>query len=157
MANESAPYLNEFPAGNIDRGASEPADPKPNNIIANATVYSGSGIHFASSFGSEEWYELPDHSINVYDGYSRTDFWLLPNGRFCVEMWLWKDVDIHDEAHVEHYLSWGKYSVTPGSDPVEGDMVNVVYDNGRTGIYKASGGRRYFRTESIIYHNWALK
>jgi hypothetical protein len=72
-------------------------------------------------------------------------------------MWLWDGVDIHDEAHVQHYLSWGKYSVTPTNDPVEGDIVNVDYDNGRTATYKASGGRRYFRTQSIIYHNWALK
>lgn len=157
LVNESVPYNSRFRIGAAIKGAGDATDPNPNKVFANATTYSGAGVHFADSFSGTEWYEMPDHSINVYDGYSRADLWFLPNGRFVSEMWLWKGVDIHDFAHVSHFISWGKYSVTPGINALEGDQVNVVYDNGRTAVYNAVGGRRYLQTKAITYHNWELK
>jgi hypothetical protein len=157
LVNESNTFNARFAIGAAVKGAGNANDPNANNVFANAVTYSGAGVHFADSFSGTQWYEMPDHSINVYDSYSRADLWFLPNGRFVSEMWLWKGVDIHDYAHVKHYISWGKYAVTPGINALEGDLVKVEYDNGRTATYNAVGGRRYCQTKYIIYHNWALK
>lgn len=156
LINYSIPFNNQFTVGAMS-GNPNPSDPNPGNILQGATVYNGAGQHFADSFGGTEWYDMPDHSVNAYDSYSRADFWLMPNGRFCSEIWLWEGVDVHDYAHVKHVINWGKYTVTPATDLVQGDIITCYYDTGRKGIYRAVAGRRYLRTASIIYHNWALK
>jgi len=153
---ESAQYLSRFPVGPAS-GAASKADPNPSRTIAGATVYSGEGIHAEDSFGSSKWYTLPDNTIATYDGYSRVDVWMMPNGRFASEVWLWEGVDEHDQSHVKHYLSWGSYSVKPGDNPLTGDTVSVVYDDNSTSSYKMVGGRRYLRSKIIVYHNAALK
>jgi len=153
---ESTGYMGYSPVGAIS-GSADPADPNPSQVFSGATVYSGNGIHVENSFSSVEWYDLPYNQIGRYDGYSRADIWLMPNGRFASEMWLWNGVDSNGQANVTHYLLWGKYKVAPGTDALSGDTVSFAYDDGETAAYKFVGGRRYLRTRVIIYHNAAVK
>jgi hypothetical protein len=156
LVTESGTYRSRFLVGAAS-GAHDPLDPHPERRNAGATVYSGEGLYLYDSFSTSAWEELPNGRINVYDGYSRADMWLLPDGRVCNQIWLWQGVDVHDEAHVKHVLSWGKYSVTPGQNPLEGDVVHVAFDNGSSAAYRMVGGRRYLKTREITYHNAALK
>ncbi len=156
LVAESEAYRSRFPVGS-PTDAHDPLDPHPERREAGATVYSGEGLYLYDSFSNSAWEELPNGHINVYDGYSRVDMWLLPDGRVCNQIWLWQGVDVHDEAHVKHVLSWGKYSLAPGQNALEGDIVRIAFDNGTRAAYRMVGGRRYLKTREVTYHNAALK
>lgn len=143
----------KFPVGPVANKTADPHDPKPNNVIKGASVYT-TGNHFMSSFTATRWYDLPDGRIEGFDGYSRTDVWLLPNGRFFMQLWLWDGVNpVSKIESFKHQMSWGKYTVIKGSDVIKGDVVNFYYDNGGTAAYRTVGGQSCFLTKNTVYHS----
>lgn len=142
-----------FPVGPVANRTPDPHDPRPGNVIKGASVYT-TGNHFMSSFTDSRWYDMPDGKIEGFDGYSRTDVWLLPNGRFFMQLWLWDGVNpISKIESFKHQMSWGKYTVIKGSDVIKGDVVNFYYDNGGTAAYRTVGGQSCFLTKNIVYHS----
>ena len=142
----------KFPVGHISNTTADEHDPHSDKVIKGANVFT-TGVHFQNSFTSSEWYKMPDGKIEGFDGYSRTDVWLLPNGRFFMQLWLWDGVDPADRMEsYKHQASWGKYTVIKGSDVMAGDVVNFYYDNGATAAYRTVVGQNCFLTKEVVYH-----
>lgn len=86
----------------------------------------------------------------------------LANGRFAYEGWLYEtSVDANEwigeplneaqlrtrEASVRHYQMWGKYRIIAGNDPVQGETIELTFQDGSHMTAQVVNGHACFQSK----------
>lgn len=155
---EDAEWRKRFPVAPIRPGPTPavgdvPADPRPDDHFAGATVF--------AQLQSYVWFsqtQLPLKQPGPGDGRSYTRYHFYPTGRVWADSVLWQRSG-NEQATFTRVSKWGKYKIS--SDPGPEETASISFDDGESETMALAHGRRNLRGTALTLGNvtweqWAL-